>query len=198
MGVIETPSTSPSLVIIPNDVILLRDNTPCIFQSNPINHPDRFKCMIKPTVVSNEPGSYGNDIVVLMGKDGCLLAIQPVTWAWDGNAFIFESSENLDTVNACFNSGTLITTPPVVPPTTSAPISPTSPTMYPTYTPPTMYPTQSVPTMYPTASVPTPFPTDTAPTIKPTIACKAKGESCNINADCCMNKCNTKKKVCKK
>merc|ERR1711982_118377 len=70
----------------------------------------------------------------------------------------------------------------------SAPISPTSPTMYPTHTPPTMYPTQSVPTMHPTASVPTPFPTastptsyptETAPTIKPTIACKAKGESCN-------------------
>merc|ERR1711862_114782 len=71
------------------------------------------------------------------------------------------------------------TTPPVASPTTSAPISPTSPTLYPTHTPPTMYPTQSV------------------PTIKPTIACKAKGESCNINADCCMNKCNTKKKVCR-
>ena len=55
-----------------------------------------------------DPGSYGNDSVALRGQDGCVLTLQLVTWAWDGNAFIFESSESLDAINACFGSGVLI------------------------------------------------------------------------------------------
>lgn len=94
---------------MPKDVTLLRDSSPCIFQENPSNHPDRFKCMLQPTNISNEPGSYGNEEVGLRGSDECLLFIKPVTWAWEGNAFIFESDKDLDTINGCFSSGTLIT-----------------------------------------------------------------------------------------
>merc|ERR1711862_806454 len=69
-------------------------------------------------------------------------------------------------------------------------VSNTYPTHHVPYSISPYHPTASVPTPFPTASTPTSYPTETAPTIKPTIACKAKGESCNINADCCMNKCN--------
>ncbi|KAL7547050.1 hypothetical protein ACHAWF_010369 [Thalassiosira exigua] len=103
-----SPSIAPSMEIIPNDVLLLRDGAPCIFQSNPSNHPDRFKCTIQPTTVNSEPGDYGNDPVGLRGTDGCLVIVRPVTWAWDGTAFIFESSESLASVNECFAPGELL------------------------------------------------------------------------------------------
>ena len=99
---------SEKKAVIPNDVLLLRDSTPCIFQSNPSNHPDRFKCMIEPTAISNEPGTYDNAQVVLVGENGCTLSIRPVTWAWAGNAFIFQSTESLEAINDCFAVGVLI------------------------------------------------------------------------------------------
>lgn len=106
-----TPSVAPSASVIspiPPGVVLQRDGTPCIFQSNPSNHPDRFKCMVEPTTLNTEPGTYDNDAVWLKGGD-CILAVQPVSWAWDGNAFIFQTSESLAKVNACFGAGILIT-----------------------------------------------------------------------------------------
>ena len=94
--------------IIPDDINLLRDNTPCIFQSNPSNHPDRFKCMLEPTAISSEPGTYNNDLLALRGLNGCVIDVRPVTWAWEGNAFIFQSVESLDVINDCFAAGVLI------------------------------------------------------------------------------------------
>ena len=100
--------------IIPDDVLLLRDSTPCTFQSNPSNHPDQctieptFKCMIEPTAISSEPGTYNSDLLELRGLNGCLIAVRPVTWAWAGTAFIFQSSESLDAINDCFAVGVLI------------------------------------------------------------------------------------------
>jgi hypothetical protein len=35
--------------------------------------------------------------------------LSSVTWAWNGNAFIFESTEDLNAINAYFAPGTLIT-----------------------------------------------------------------------------------------
>jgi len=93
---------------IPDNIHLLRDNTPCIFQSNPSNHPDRFKCMLEPTAVSSEPGTYDNDLFALRGLNDCVVDIRPVTWAWEGNAFIFQSTESLDVINDCFAFGVLI------------------------------------------------------------------------------------------
>ena len=105
----QTPSSAPSQGVVPRDVVLLRNSSPCIFQRNPSNHPDRFKCMLQSTAVSSDPGTYGNEEVALRGEDGCVIMIQPVTWAWGGNAFIFQSSEDLSTINGCFSPGTLIT-----------------------------------------------------------------------------------------
>merc|ERR1712008_588282 len=91
----------------------LRDNSPCISQINRINHPDRYKCFIKPTNFSNKPGGHGNPLTRLWGAGGCKLDIRPVTWAWAGNMFIFESSDGLDAINACFSPNTLITDTPI-------------------------------------------------------------------------------------
>merc|ERR1712029_1318072 len=55
--------------------------------------------------------------------------------------------------------------------------------------PPTMHPTHTPPTMYPTQTPPTPFPTQGT--------CKLKGGPCTKASDCCKNKCNTKKQICK-
>merc|ERR1712194_422329 len=100
------PKTQP---VIPKGVILARADSSCVFQHNPSNHPDRFKCMLQPTTSSNEPGGHGNDDVALQGEDECVIIVQPVTWAWNGDSFVFESAEALDTINACFTPGTLIT-----------------------------------------------------------------------------------------
>ena len=111
-----SPSTTPTLSLspsiykaIPSNVVLLRDDTPCISQVSPSNHPDRFKCFIEPVTSNSKPGGHNNDPVALVGRDGCIIVVQPVTWAWAGNAFIFESVESLDSINACFGIGTEIT-----------------------------------------------------------------------------------------
>jgi len=84
------------------------------------------------------------------------------------------------------------------PPSTMHPTH-TPPTMHPTHTPPTMYPTHTPPTPFPTGTPPTPFPTETPPTSFPTVgSCKLKGEPCDKASDCCKNKCNTKKNICRK
>merc|ERR1712228_425532 len=184
------------------------DNTVMEGSGWPANSVNSFwKCFSSGSYKFTITDAYGDGICCSYGNGGYSVKVDDKEIASGGQ---FGSKEE-KTFNVVSSTDSPVappsTTPPVASPTTSAPISPTSPTMYPTHTPPTMYPTQSVPTMHPTDSVPTPFPTastptsyptETAPTIKPTIACKAKGESCNINADCCKNKCNTKKKVCKK
>merc|ERR1712226_1120236 len=109
-------------------VVLLRNGSPCVFQHNPSNHPDRFKCMLQPTIVSSEPGTYGSDEVALISNEGCVLSIRPVTWAWNGNAFIFESDDDLDTINACFAPNTLLSKSQVTPSPTTAPTEPVIPT----------------------------------------------------------------------
>jgi len=105
------PSTTK--LSIPSDVTLLRDDSPCVFQVNPSNHPDRFKCFIDPTEVSSDPGGYGNALTRVWGADICKLDIRPTTWAWAGNAFIFESTDSLDVINMCFGPNTLITNTPI-------------------------------------------------------------------------------------
>ncbi len=64
--------------------------------------------MLEPTAVSNEPNTYDSDLFVLRGLNGCVVDIRPVTWAWEGNAFVFQSTESLDAINDCFASGVLI------------------------------------------------------------------------------------------
>merc|ERR1712098_1043463 len=84
------------------------------------------------------------------------------------------------------------------PPSTTHPTH-TPPTMHPTHTPPTMYPTHTPPTSFPTGTPPTPFPTETPPTSFPTVgSCKLMGEPCTKGSDCCKNKCNIKKQICKR
>jgi len=101
-----TVSSQPSVyTVIPKDVLLVRDNTPCTFEAS----WPRFKCSIKQTTVHNLPNSYGNDPVFLSGEGSCAVEIRPVVWAYNGRAFYFESSESLVTVNTCFTSGTQIT-----------------------------------------------------------------------------------------
>merc|ERR1712127_525886 len=109
LGATFSPTIAPSQPVIPKDVILARTDRPCRFRHDPSNHPDHFKCKIEPTTHSSEPGGYGNADVALQGKDGCIIIVQPVKWARNGKAFIFESTEDLDAINTCFAPGTLIT-----------------------------------------------------------------------------------------
>ncbi|KAL7541977.1 LOW QUALITY PROTEIN: hypothetical protein ACHAXR_011398 [Thalassiosira sp. AJA248-18] len=111
----ESPSQQPTPVkpSIPIDVMLLRDNSQCIFQSNPTNHPDRFKCMLEPTSQNSEPGTHGSALVRLWGANNCMIDVRPVTWAWEGNAFIFESEESLEVISNCLAPGTLIKDSPI-------------------------------------------------------------------------------------
>jgi len=106
--------------------------------------------------------------------------------------------------------------PPTLHPTHSQPTPfPTnfrSPTLFPTQTPPTFFPTHSPPTPFPTDNPPTPYPTHRAPTMYPTQAgpttspttvatdraCGIKGEACQVDADCCNNKCRRSRKTCKR
>jgi len=174
----------------------------------PANSVNSFwKCFSSGSYKFTITDDYGDGICCSYGNGGYSVKVNDVEVA-SGGAFGSKEEKTFDVVaNTDSPVAPPTTPPPITSPTTSAPIPPTSPTTYPTHTPPTMYPTQSTPTMHPTASVPTPFPTDspptsypteTAPTIKPTIACKAKGEFCTKNTDCCGGKCNTKKNFCKK
>merc|ERR1740121_1074361 len=118
-----TPTSAPAPLLtaqptaikhsIPSDVTLLRDNSLCIFQVNPSNHPDRYKCYIEPTAFSSEPGGHGNHLTRLWGANNCKLDVRPVTWAWAGNMFIFESQDGLDAINACFSPNALIADTPI-------------------------------------------------------------------------------------
>eukprot|EP00547_Thalassionema_nitzschioides_P013359 CAMPEP_0194260402 /NCGR_PEP_ID=MMETSP0158-20130606/45493_1 /TAXON_ID=33649 /ORGANISM="Thalassionema nitzschioides, Strain L26-B" /LENGTH=1009 /DNA_ID=CAMNT_0039000491 /DNA_START=103 /DNA_END=3129 /DNA_ORIENTATION=- len=117
----KSPTIAPSQPVIPEDVLLLRDGSDCVFQHNPSNHVDRFKCMLQPTTFSNQPGGDGNDAVALQGEDGCVIIVQPITWAWDGDAFVFESDEDLNAINACFAPGVLISLGPMTPSPSIAP-----------------------------------------------------------------------------
>merc|ERR1711862_187882 len=85
------------------------------------------------------------------------------------------------------------------PTTTGSTINNPPSTTHPTRTPPTMHPTHTPPTSFPTGTPPTPFPTETPPTSFPTVgSCKLKGEPCTKGSDCCKNKCNIKKQICKR
>jgi len=105
--VTNSPSTSPLVssqpsidTAIPKGVILWRDNKPCVYeQSWP-----RFKCPLKQTITYNVPGPNGDNPVLLYGKGGCGIEIQPIAWAWFGVDFYFNSSETLVAINACFIS----------------------------------------------------------------------------------------------
>jgi len=106
------PTTTPTSNLvdpIPTGVTLLRDSSDCVSQINPLNHPDRFKCTLELTAFSNEPGGHDNTEVTLVGFEGCVIDVQPVTWAWRGESFIFQSSASLDMINDCFVVGQLIT-----------------------------------------------------------------------------------------
>lgn len=168
-----TPSISPTYTFqptiyraVPRDVVLLRDDAPCVFQSNPSNHPDRYKCFLERTAASNEPGSYFNDDVLLEGEDGCVITVQPVLWSWRGTQFIFQSNSSLAEINACFATNILLTEVHAVPPPTESPQASSSdaPSTAPS-TAPTTSPTP-VPTPLPTTS-PSPAPTP-SPTFTPT------------------------------
>ena len=160
------PSLSPTYTFqptiyraVPPAVILQRDGAPCVFQSNPSNHPDRYKCFLEQTTASNEPGGYFNDDVLLSGEDGCIITVQPSLWSWRRTQFFFQSDSSLAEINACFATNSLLTEVHALPPTKS-PLAPLSdePSMRPT-PPPTPLPTP-LPTPSPTAAL-TPTPTST-------------------------------------
>merc|ERR1712157_109113 len=79
-----------------------------------------------------------------------------------------------------------------------------STTPAPSISPPTPVPTRSPvssPTNSPVASpvsIPTTSPTIFQMTSPPSEGCRAKGEPCEVNADCCMKKCKKKTGVCRK
>merc|ERR1712095_220975 len=101
--------------------------------------------------------------------------------------------------NPTSGSGSSAPNPPTVPtpgPSMTAPSSPTSP--YPTQTPPTMFPTHTPPTPYPTEVAPTAYPTGAVPTTAPTTACGAWKAPCTKHSDCCVNRCNLNKNICRK
>jgi len=107
------PSTFPTLqpsifTNIPNGVVLLRDDNPCVFEGN--RFPQRFLCTIQPTTPNEEPSVYGSDSVFISGeKDSCVIEIQPYTWAWQGTRFYFQSAEDIAVINGCFTPGTRLT-----------------------------------------------------------------------------------------
>jgi len=109
VGPAAIPTPAPSMTIVPTDVVLLGDDSACTSHVNPSNHLDRFECFIEPTTPSSEPGGHDNDPVALLGRYGCIIIVQPVTWARAGNALIFESAESIDLINARFGIGTEIT-----------------------------------------------------------------------------------------
>ncbi|EJK65567.1 hypothetical protein THAOC_13554, partial [Thalassiosira oceanica] len=171
------PSLSPTVTYsptifraVPNDVVLLRDNTPCIFQVNPANHPDRYKCTLERTASNSEPGGSNNTPVLIAGFNDCVIEIQPMTWSWAGTMFIFESDASLEDVNACFITGQLLKEMrPVTPsPKPTLPQLSDKPTDLPTESPSTAEPTlfpltlspTSNPTGTPTLEVCSPIPND--------------------------------------
>ena len=93
---------------VPNDVVLKRDSNPCVFQHNPSNHVDRYKCTLEPTVSNSEPGGSDNAPVSIAGFEDCVLVVKPMTWSWDGTMFIFESDDSIETINGCFAAGELL------------------------------------------------------------------------------------------
>lgn len=56
--------------------------------------------------------SIGSE-VRLWGSEDCMVDIRPVTWAWQGNAFVFQSDESLEVISSCFAPGALITESPM-------------------------------------------------------------------------------------
>jgi len=90
---------------------------------------------------------------------------------------------------------------PITPSPTVEPIVDVTPEPTPSPTPaPTPNPTLTTPTRSPTYPI-TPFPT-VEPTVnvtpEPTKTCSLKGEYCTTHSDCCKNKCQKRKKKCKK
>merc|ERR1711982_206180 len=162
----------------------------------PANSVNSFwKCFSSGSYTFTITDAYGDGICCSYGSGGYKVEVDDKEVA-SGGDFGSKEEKTFDVVAGPPTAPPTVTSPTIPPPVTtpSAPISPTSPTMHPTHTPPTMYPTQTTPTMHP----PTSYPTDSPPTIPPTNACKVKGEACLTHSDCCENKCNPKKLVCRK
>merc|ERR1712174_191971 len=164
----------------------------------PANSVNSFwQCFSSGSYTFTIKDAFGDGICCSYGNGGYSVKVDDKEVASGGQ---FGSSET-----KTFDVGS---STPTTPPSTSAPVSPPTsptpgaPTMYPTQTAPTMYPTHSVPTMYPTAAadpVPTPYPTDVPPTPFPTSqTCASKGEPCKKHNDCCKEKCNKIKGLCRK
>jgi len=104
--------TKPSKV--PDEVKLIRNSDKCIEENATNDHPKRFKCPIQPTTNVSSPGSYDNTGVLLYTKKhkswGCMIAVQPVYWSYEGRSFYFESRESLREINECFHPGSTLET----------------------------------------------------------------------------------------
>jgi len=143
------PSASPSVssppsiyTAIPKDVLLVRDSEFCVEEEA----WPRFKCTIKQTTTYNGAGPSGDDTVFISGKDGCVIGIQPIAWAWNGRAFYFKSKETLETIDSCFVPETRLVelkspsaVPSIIPSKSPLPSAPpsislsVSPSMVPTF-----------------------------------------------------------------
>jgi len=176
----------------------------------PANSVNSFwQCFDSGSYTFTITDAYGDGICCTYGNGGYSVKVDDNEVVSGGD---FDSSETKP-----FNVGSSApVSPPTTPPpsgsslfpSTAAPVSPPTsptpgaPTMYPTQTAPTMYPTHVAPTMYPTAAadpVPTPYPTDVPPTPFPTSqTCASKGEPCKKHNDCCKEKCNKNKGLCRK
>eukprot|EP00548_Thalassiothrix_antarctica_P009548 CAMPEP_0194158756 /NCGR_PEP_ID=MMETSP0152-20130528/77447_1 /TAXON_ID=1049557 /ORGANISM="Thalassiothrix antarctica, Strain L6-D1" /LENGTH=1354 /DNA_ID=CAMNT_0038868245 /DNA_START=102 /DNA_END=4166 /DNA_ORIENTATION=+ len=107
---IPTVTHQPSIYFaIPEDVVLQRDENLCTFEAGNPSRPDRFRCTIHPTTKTGLPGGYGNDPVLIAGVDNCVIEIRPIHWAYNQEGFYFESTEDLTSINACFEIGTVLT-----------------------------------------------------------------------------------------
>jgi len=134
--------------IIPDSVVLLRDENSCFIANAEVN---LFGCPIETTMINRYPGGLDNPLVKIYGNS-CSLDIRPRHWAFNGDGFYFQSQESLATVNECFAPMSLLSEytyfPPMVEPTSAPTTIMVEPTLEPTPAPTTI---MVEPTLEPTA-----------------------------------------------
>jgi len=84
--------------IIPDGVVLLRNNKACFYANAEVN---LFGCPIETTMTNRAPEGLDNPLVKIYGNS-CSLDIRPRHWAYNGNGFFFQSQESLAVVKECF------------------------------------------------------------------------------------------------
>merc|ERR1712241_318456 len=102
--------------VIPSNVKLVRTYERCYFvnawEYGDWPYVDCFECPIKDTVVNSDPDDINSPSFKLYGNN-CGIELAPLHWSLhfsgEGMWFYFTSSENLNTINACFSPGVHLT-----------------------------------------------------------------------------------------